>query len=156
MQSREFPAGSFIVSLAQPAKRLAKTLMDKQTDQDKEFLDEQRQRNKQRQNEEFYDVTGWSLPFLFDVPCFMAEQASTVQSTLLKELPKPAGQVRGGQAKLAYVIGWGTQSAAAALADLFRQDVRVHSYDKAFKLNGVNFQAGTLVVKLKDNPGEPA
>lgn len=152
LQARDFPAGSFIVSLSQPAKRLAKTLLDKQTNQDKEFLDEQRRRNKLRQNEEFYDVTGWALPFLFDVPVFMAEQTSTVQATLLKELPKPAGQVRGGQAKLAYVIAWGTQSAASALADLFRQDVRVHSYDKAFKLNGVNFPAGTLVVKLKDNP----
>ncbi|MEK7830864.1 MAG: peptidase M14, partial [Acidobacteriota bacterium] len=152
LQARDFPAGSFILSLDQPAKRLLKTLMDKQTDQDKEFLDEQRRRNKLRQNEEFYDVTGWSLPLLFDVPCFVAEQASAVQATVLKEQPKPAGQMRGGQAKLAYLIGWGTQSAAAALADLFRQDVRVHSYDKAFKLNGAGFPAGTLVVKLKDNP----
>lgn len=152
LQSREFPAGSFIVSLAQPAKRLLKTLMDKQTDQDKEFLNEQRRRNKLRQREEFYDVTGWSLPFLFDVPCYIAEEASNVQAGVLKELPKSTGQMRGGQAKLAYLIPWGTQSAAAALADLFRQDVRVHSYDKAFKLNGTNFPAGTLVVKLKDNP----
>ncbi len=152
LQSRDFPAGSFVVSLAQPTKRLLKTLMDKQTDQDKEFLDEQRRRNKLRQPEEFYDVTGWSLPFLFDVQCYVAEQASTVQATVLKELPKPAGQMRGGQAKLAYLIAWGTQSAASALADLFRQDVRVHSYDKGFKLNGTNFPAGSLVVKLKDNP----
>lgn len=152
LQARDFPAGSFVVSLAQPTKRLLKTLMDKQTDQDKEFLDEQRRRNKLRQPEEFYDVTGWSLPFLFDVQCFVAEQASTVQATVLKELPKPAGQMRGGPAKLAYLIAWGTQSAASALADLFRQDVRVHSYDKGFKLNGTNFPAGSLVVKLKDNP----
>jgi len=152
LQSREFPAGSFILSLDQPAKRLLKTLMDQQTDQDKEFLDEQRRRNKLRQREEFYDVTGWSLPFLFDVQCYVAEQTSSVQATVLKDLPKPVGQLRGGQAKLAYLIPWGTQSAAAALADLFRQDVRVHSYDKGFKLNGTNFPAGTLVVKLKDNP----
>ena len=152
LQARDFPAGSFIVSLAQPTKRLLKTLMDKQTDQDKQFLDEQRRRNKLRQPEEFYDVTGWSLPFLFDVQCFVAEQASTVQATVLKDLPKPIGQMRGGQAKLAYLIAWGTQSAASALADLFRQDVRVHSYDKGFKLNGTNFPAGSLVVKLKDNP----
>ena len=152
LQARDFPAGSFVVSLAQPTKRLLKTLMDKQTDQDKEFLDEQRRRNKLRQPEEFYDVSGWSLPFLFDVQCFVAEQASTVQATVLKELPKPAGQMRGAPAKLAYLIAWGTQSAASALADLFRQDVRVHSYDKGFKLNGTNFPAGSLVVKLRDNP----
>ncbi len=152
LQSRDFPAGSFIVSLAQPAKRLLKTLMDKHTEQDKEFLDEQRLRNKRRMSEQFYDVTGWSLPFLFDVPCYVAEQSSSVQAALLKELPKPVGQMHGSQARLAYVIPWGTQSAASALADLFRQDVRVHSSDKPFRLNGTNFPAGTLVVKLKDNP----
>ncbi|HQR33142.1 MAG TPA: M14 family metallopeptidase [Blastocatellia bacterium] len=152
LQSRDFPAGSFIVSLAQPAKRLLKTLMDKHTEQDKEFLDEQRFRNKRRMSEQFYDVTGWSLPFLFDVPCYVAEQSSSVQAALLKELPKPVGQMHGSQARLAYVIPWGTQSAASALADLFRQDVRVHSSDKPFRLNGTNFPAGTLVVKLKDNP----
>lgn len=154
LQARDFPAGSYIVSLAQPAKRLAKTLMDKMTPQDKEFLDEQRRRNKLRQPEEFYDVTAWSLPMLFDQPCFMTEQTSNVQATLLKDPPKPAGQIRGGQAKLAYLIQWGTQSASAALADLFRQDVRVHGIDKPFKLNGRDFPAGTLIVKVKDNPAD--
>jgi zinc carboxypeptidase len=151
-QSRVFPAGSYIVSLAQPAKRLAKALMDKQTDQDKEFLEEQRRLNKLRRPEEFYDVTGWSLPLLFDHPCYVAEQNSNVQATVLKELPKIPGQIFGGQAKLAYLIPWGTQSAAAALANLFNQNIRVHSSDKAFKLKGWGFPAGTLIVKLKDNP----
>src|SRR6185295_7808465 len=43
---------------------------------------------------------------------------------------------------------------AAALADMFRQDVRVYSSDKAFKLNNVNFPRGTLIVKTKDNPAD--
>ncbi len=162
LHSRDFPAGSYIVSLAQPAKRLAKTLMDRHTDQDKEFLDEQRVRNRKRQFEEFYDVTAWSLPLLFDVPCYFTEQASNAQASVLKELPKPAGQMRGqmqggtggGQAKLAYLIPWGTQTAASALADLFRHDVRVHSSDKPFKLNSTNFPAGTLIVKVKDNSND--
>jgi hypothetical protein len=152
LQARAFPAGSFIVSLAQPAKRLARTLMDRQTDQDKEFLDEQVVRHRLRLSEQFYDVTGWSLPLLFDVPCFAAEQVSNVQATLLKEVPKPAGQLHGGQPKLAYLIAWGTQSAAEALADLFRQDVRVHSSDKAFRLGTASFPAGSLIIKVKDNP----
>ncbi len=152
VQSREFPSGSYIVSLAQPAKRLAKTLMDKSTEQDKEFLDEQKKRNGKRQFEEFYDVTAWSLPLLFDVPCYITEQVSNVQAPLLKDLPKPIGKVRGEAAKLAYLIPWGTQAAAAALSDLFQQDIRVHAVDKPFKLNGTDFLPGTLLIKLKDNP----
>ncbi len=151
-QARQFPAGSYIVSLAQPAKRLAKTLLEKMTPQDKEFLDEQRKRNEKRQSEQFYDVTAWSLPLIYDQPCHIAEEVSTVRTTLLTELPRPVGQVRGPRAKLAYLIPWGTQSAAAALADLFRHDLRVHSIDKGFKLNGRDFPAGTLIVKVKDNP----
>ena len=154
LQAREFPAGSYIVSLAQPAKRLAKTLMDKQTLQDKEFIDEQRERNRKRQSEEFYDVTAWALPFLYDVPCYLAEQASSGNFTTLKQLPQPVGVVKGGKAGLAYLIPWGTQSAAAALADLFRQEVRVHSSDKGFRLNGTNFPRGTLIVKVQDNPAD--
>jgi len=153
-RAREFPAGSYVVSLAQPAKRLAKTLMDKRTDQDKEFIDEQRLRNQRRQPEEFYDVTAWSLPLLFDLPCYMAEQVSAGQLTLLKEPPRAAGSVRGGRAGLAYIIAWGTQAAAAALGDLFRQEVRVHSSDKAFKLGGTSFPPGTLILKTRDNPGD--
>ncbi len=153
-QARDFPAGSYIVSLAQPAKRLAKTLMDRHTEQDKEFLDEQRIRNRKRQFEEFYDVTGWSLPLLFDVPCYFTEQVSNAPATVLKDLPKPSGQMRGSQAKLAYLIAWGAQSSASALADLFRQDIRVHSSDKPFKLGNTNFPAGSLIVKIKDNPAD--
>jgi Zinc carboxypeptidase len=158
LRGRDFPPGSYIVSLAQPAKRLVKTLMDKHTDQDREFLDEQRLRNRLRKPEEFYDVTAWSLPLLFDLPCYLAEQASNIQSegaVVLRDLPKPMGQMRGiegGQAKLAYIIPWGTQSAASALGDLFRQDVRVHSSDKPFRLAGSSFPAGTLIIKVKDNP----
>lgn len=154
LQPREFPAGSYIVSLAQPAKRLARTLMDKHTEQDKEFLDAQKTRNRNRQPEQFYDVTAWSLPLLYDVQCFMTEQTSNAQASLLKTLPRPSGKVQGGPAKLAYLIPWGTQAAAATLAELFRQNIRVHSSDKAFKLNTTEFPAGTLIIKLKDNPAD--
>jgi hypothetical protein len=154
LQARDFPAGSYIVPLAQPAKRLVRTLMDKQTDQDREFLDEQRSRNRARLSEQFYDVTAWSLPLLYDVPCYIAEQASGAQAALLKEPPRVIGKVHGEKAKLAYVIPWGTQAAAAALADLFQQNVRVHSSDKPFRLSGVDFPPGTLIVKLKDNPAD--
>lgn len=152
LQARDFPAGTFVVSLAQPAKRLAKTLLDKETLQNKEFIDEQRQRNLKRQPEEFYDVTAWSLPLLYDVPCYRAEAVSTGQFTVLKEAPKPSGRAPASRASLAYLIPWGTQSAGSALADLFRQNIRVHSSDKPFRINGENFPAGTLIVKIKDNP----
>lgn len=154
LESRQFPAGAYIVSMSQPAKRLLKTLMDKKTEQDKEFVDAQRRRLSQRQRDEFYDVTAWSLPLLWDVTCYTAEIESKGQFTLLKEKPKYQGQVRGNQASLAYLLPWNSQAAAAALADLFRQDIRIHAADREFKLNGNSFPRGSLIIKVKDNPAD--
>lgn len=154
LQGRSFPPGSYIVSCAQPAKRLIRTLLDKRTEQDKEFLDEQRRRNKLRQPEEFYDMTAWSLPLLFDIPVYIAEATSKVNTALLTSPPKATGQLRGGAAKLAYLIPWGTHASVEALSDMFKQNLRVHSSDRPFRLNTVSFNQGTLIVKIKDNPAD--
>lgn len=152
LQSKEFPAGTIVVSAAQPGKRLLKTLMDKNTPMDDAFLKEQVRRQSQRRDTQFYDVTGWSLPLLYGVECYLAEQASTGKISVLNEAPVPAGKLHGGPAKLVYVIPWGSNSAARALVDLFRHGIRVHTADKAFTLNGVKFRSGSLIVKVRDNP----
>ena len=71
----------------------------------------------------------------------MAEQARRGSSRCSKSRRSLRVKLHGGRASLAYVIPWGTQSAASALADLFRQNVRVHSSDKVFKLNGEKLSA---------------
>ncbi len=154
LDSRQFPAGTYIVSLTQPAKRLLKTLMDKKTEQDKEFVDEQRKRLNNRQRDEFYDVTAWSLPLLWDITAYTAEVESKGQLTLLKEQPNYQGAIKGSKANLAYLLPWNSQTSAMALADLFRQDIRVHSADKEFKLAGITYPRGSLIIKVKDNPND--
>lgn len=152
VQSKEFPGGTYVIPLAQPAKRLVKTLLDKHTPAGKDWIDRQEMLRKRRERMEIYDVTGWSLPLLYGVEIYTAEVASTGRITPLTAPPAPAGKMQGGKAHLAYVIPWGTNSAAAALAGLFREEVRVHSAGKAFTLGDRKFPAGSLIVKVKDNP----
>ncbi|HLQ38875.1 MAG TPA: M14 metallopeptidase family protein, partial [Planctomycetota bacterium] len=71
-----FPTGSYVVSLAQPGKRLATVLLHRQFEMDSKWLEEQRQREKKRLEPEFYDLTAWSLPLLFDVETWIAEDTS--------------------------------------------------------------------------------
>ena len=152
VQSRDFPAGSYVISLAQPAKRLIKTLLDKHTPAGQDWINRQEELRKRRDRLEIYDVTSWSLPLLYGVEAYTTEQASSGRINVLTAPPAPAGGVRGGKAHLAYVIPWGSNSAAAALAALFRQNVRVHSAGKSFTLGERKFSAGSLIVKTKDNP----
>ncbi|MDZ7266901.1 MAG: M14 family metallopeptidase [candidate division KSB1 bacterium] len=154
LSSRTFPAGTFVVSLAQPAKRLVRTLLDRRTEIDQAFIAEQLQRRKKRLPDEFYDVTAWSLPLLYGVECHPVETASTGNLTVLQTPPRPQGRVLGGPAPLAYLLPWGSNSAAAALAALLQQNVRVHTTDKEFVHNGVKFPRGSLIIKSRDNPAD--
>ncbi|MFQ5628989.1 MAG: M14 family metallopeptidase [bacterium] len=150
--SKRFPAGTFVVSLAQPSKRLAKTLLVKHVDMDEEFIKEQLRRKKKRIRDQIYDVTGWSLPLLYDVECYAAEQTSSGEFSILDANAKAKGKVNGGKAQLAYLIPWGSNAAARTLATLQRHGVRVSSSDKSFTLNGKKYPSGSLIIRLKNNP----
>lgn len=155
VRSKQFPAGTFVVSLAQPAKRLAKTLLSRQVDMDEAFIQEQIRRKKKRLQDEIYDVTGWSLPMLYDVECYTARENSRGQfATLAPDAPPAAyalGRINGGRASVAYLIPWNSNAAARALAALVQQGVRVHTSDKGFTLNGKQYPRGSLIIKVHEN-----
>jgi len=150
---RSFPAGTFIVPLNQPAKRLAKNLLEKNIPMDAKFIEEQVRRQRKRLPDEIYDVTGWSLPLIYDVDAYRAHEKSSVSQRLVTpaDLRAPSGH-RVDQAALAYLIPWGTNSAAKALSSLLNSGIRVHTTDKEFVQNGKKFKRGTLIIKVKDNP----
>jgi hypothetical protein len=88
--SREFPAGSYVVDLAQPQKRMAKALLEPDTPQDAAFMREQlarfarnerRGRGASKEEYGFYDVTAWSLPLAFGVEAYWTEDAAPAGGT---------------------------------------------------------------------------
>jgi len=152
LQAREFPAGSYVVSLAQPAKPLASTLLSRHTVIEADFIKEQERRRKKRLDDEFYDITAWSLPLLYDVDCFAAEEETKARLEILAAAPRYQGKVIGGKATLAYLIPWTGDSSARALSRLLAEDVRVYSAGKSFVQRATSFPAGTLIVKVNGNP----
>lgn len=150
---RSFPAGTFIVPLDQPAKRLAKNLLERTIPMDAKFIEEQVRRQKKRLPDEIYDVTGWSLPLIYDVEAYSVREKSSVSSRLVTEDDLHRGSDhRLEKAGLAYLIPWGTNSSAKALASLLKTGIRVHTTDKEFVQDGKKFGRGTLIIKVKDNP----
>ncbi|MFK7741525.1 MAG: M14 family zinc carboxypeptidase [Planctomycetota bacterium] len=153
---RAFPTGSLIVSMAQPASTLATVLLQPHFDMQKEFLDEQKRRERRRRGTEFYDLTAWSLPLLFDVECFEATAPPTGQLRLLA-----AGQATSGAPPLrekapdvAYVVAWDGNGAAALLAELLRMGVRARCLDEPFAMGERTFPAGSFVVRVHNQPDE--
>ncbi|MCM2315087.1 MAG: M14 family metallopeptidase [Thermoanaerobaculia bacterium] len=69
-ETRRFPAGTIVVSTAQPLGGLVRTMLERSSAIDKSFLDEQRKLVESDEGDQFYDITAWSLPLAAGVPAW--------------------------------------------------------------------------------------
>ncbi|HTP31019.1 MAG TPA: M14 family metallopeptidase [Candidatus Acidoferrales bacterium] len=153
---KEYAPGTYVVSLAQPAKRFIRTLLDPQVPMDDKFVAAEEARRRLKQRTEIYDVTAWSLPLLFNVEAIAGD---TVPEGVLEPAAPTRilpGEVHGGQASVAYLVPWGSQAAGRLLAAALRQDLKVSSIDKPFTQDGVKFPEGSLILKIAANPPDLA
>ena len=146
--TRTLPAGTLIVSLAQPASRLARNLIDPSIQMDEKFVREQERRRKKRLGDQIYDVTAWSVPLLYDleiVPASVPTAVKTEPATLpaVAATPLPA-------AKIGYLMPWGTAAAEVAVEAL-KAGVRIHTADEPFTHGGRKYPIGTAIIRLSDN-----
>ncbi len=151
---REFPVGTYVVPMAQPAKRLIRTLLDPQVPMDDTFIKAEEARRKLKQRSEIYDVTAWSLPLLFNVELVANNAVSTGSFEAAKAALIVPGEVRGSKATVAYLVPWGSEASARLLTAALRQDLNVFSSDKPFEQAGQNFPEGSLILKVADNPAD--
>lgn len=148
----QYQAGSYVISLAQPAKRLIRTLMDADVPMENEFVVEQERRRAKKLPHEIYDVTAWSLPAMYNIRADACGAA--VSGDFIPRGPEwiRPGKVSGGGATVAYLVPWGSIASTRLLAAALRQELDVKSSDKAFTMAGREFPSGTLIFKVDENP----
>ncbi len=152
--NRDYAAGTYVVPMAQPSKRLIRTLLDPQTPMDEKFVEAEEARRKLRQRSEIYDVTAWSLPLMFNVEAVASDAAAQGSFEAAKALRVQPGELRGGKASVAYLAQWGSAAAGRLLAGALRENILVHSTDRPFVQNGVRYPAGSLIFKVTGNPDD--
>ena len=152
--TRTIPAGAYVVSNAQPAGRLVRNLLDLTTPQSAEFIARQEERRKRRQPDQIYDITGWSLPLVYDVEVVTSPSAITAATTPVPASYAAASTPRAlAAAKVGYLVPWGA-AAVAFTADAVAHGLRVHSVGGAFTLNGRAYPIGTALVRTAGNPAD--
>jgi hypothetical protein len=145
---RRFPAGSYVVPLAQPAGKLVRNLLDPGVPMGEEFLKEQERRLEKRLRSQIYDVTGWSLPFVFDVECVGTQAVATGRTTPWS--PGPAAEASLGEAKVAWLLPWGAGT-ASAVVEALQEGIKVRVAEGGTTLGGQAFPAGTAIVLRGEN-----
>jgi hypothetical protein len=151
---RSYPAGSYVVDMAQPNSRLAQVLMDPGVSLKPEFLAEQERRRAKALPAELYDVTAWALPAMFNTP---AARCGSRPGVGLSEVAADVvpGVVRGVASPVAYIVP-ADRRATRFLAHGLRDGLRMRSSTQGFTLGGTRYPSGSLILTRAGNPEDVA
>jgi hypothetical protein len=156
--ARTFPAGSYVIDLNQPQRRLAKAILEPEAELQRTFVDRERakfERNRRRgedaDKEEygFYDITAWSLPHSFNLDAYWTEDAGAggeaVTDTLLPPTPAPA------RAASAYAFPNDRPGAARLAIALEAEGFKLAVATRPVQSGGRTYPRGTFVVRPQRN-----
>ena len=173
VRSRSFPAGSYVVDMAQPQGRLAKAILEADPVLDTVFANAQLakfERNRSRapdakdaEDYEFYDVSAWALPVAFGVEAWWTEDAPAVAGTMLsftngvmmngERLPHAinGGIIEGRDATSSYLWRNDRNGAGKIAAQLLQEGFRVSIAAEPIQTGGTDWPRGTWVVRTSRN-----
>jgi len=143
------PAGSWVIDLAQPQGRLARALLEPDAQLDSAFIAEELENRRQAQGDRFYDMTGWSLPYVFRVRAY---HVSSPVGPLDRARSIPQRTVTPpDRANYGYAFAPGSETSIRLLASLLRDSVRVWFAPKSFRSGDTDFPDGAFVVRVAPN-----
>lgn len=150
---QNYRAGDYVVNLSQPQRRMAEVLLAKEVPLDPKFVAEQEARRARGLGDEIYDLTGWSMPLLFNVPSQKCAGAPSVQTTAVgPELIRPVA-IAGSDATYGYAINPGTAGMRFLTAAL-KEKLPVRSIEEAFTLDGKAYAGGAFIVPRGGSPAD--
>lgn len=172
-RARSFPAGSYVVDIAQPQGRVAKAVLEADPELDPVFARNQVDkftRNQQRSRDasdsewyEFYDISAWALPVAYGVEAYWTEDAAPVNGSLLsltngtrmngEVLPVAiaGGIVEGRDARSAFLWRNDRNNSAKLAAQVMQQGYRVAIATQSIQTGSVTWPRGTWVVRASRN-----
>jgi len=149
--ARTLPAGTFVVEAGQPSGRLVRALLEPQVPIAPEFLAVARRYVDRNENPRFYDITGWSLPLLFNVTAFSSDAPAAPAARPLADADLAAQPVPDGSSAYAYILPGSQPASMAALYHLKARGHRAAVILKATTVGGLSVPHGSVIVRLGQN-----
>jgi hypothetical protein len=145
---KSYPAGYLAVPQAQPAARLVKSLLDRDTPLPPDFLAEQERRRSQDLPHELYDVTAWSVGPMAGVDVALCAAGAGGDSI---SADAPIAAKAEGAGDFAIAVPWNDSGQARLVALALREGIEGRVTDKAFTAGGRSFVRGTVVFPAGSN-----
>src|SRR6266702_4711278 len=157
--ARTFPAGSYVIDLNQPQRRIAKALLEPDAELERTFVDRElakfrrnRRRGEDADKEEygFYDITAWSLPLSFNLDAYWTEDAGSVGDAVTDSIvpPPPAP----GHAASAYLFLNDRPGAARLVLALEGEGFQLSASRAPVRADGRTYPRGVFIARIQRNP----
>lgn len=146
----EFPAGSLVLPLQQPARSLLKALMEPRPVLESDFVAAEKERMEHRLPSEIYDITAWSLPYCYGISAF----TTTASLPVMDDWKGPStGAIRETQTSTpyAYLIDYAQNRAAAVAFAMVNEGFKVEVAEKAFTADGRQYSRGSYIMRVAAN-----
>lgn len=95
-----------------------------------------------------YDITAWSLPYVYGLKTYGIKEALRAQTTSVK-IQEPANNQN--KSNYAYVAAWKSMDDVKFLAALIQKNVKVRVTELPFDAAGKKFAAGSLIITRAGN-----
>ncbi|MCI0436817.1 MAG: hypothetical protein L0271_24730 [Gemmatimonadetes bacterium] len=142
-------AGAWVIDLAQPQGRLARTLLEPDARLDSTFIADELERRRTGLGNRFYDVTGWALPYMFRVNAW---STGTLPGPLDRVTTLPPSQPQPpARATYGYAFEAGSEPSTRMLALLLADSVRTWYAPRSFTSGGTAFPHGAFIVRVAFN-----
>ncbi|WP_379920489.1 M14 metallopeptidase family protein [Erythrobacter sp. R86502] len=145
---RSYPEGYLAVPQAQPAARLVRSLLDRDTPLPSDFLAEQERRRSVDLPHELYDVTAWSVGPMSGTDIRLCNAA--VSGDAMRADAPIAAKVEG-TGDFAIAVPWTDSGQARLVALALREGIDGRATDRAFVSDGRAFPRGTVVFPAGSN-----
>lgn len=146
----DLPVGSYLVSSRQPAGRMVRTFLEDESPMDADFLAEQERRRSLGLRAQLYDILGWSLPRLQNVPVTGCDNVAIAAADFdgMADPGWPAPEA----SQVGWLVPWGTRASGRFLAAAQREGLMVQGADEAFTIGERHYERGALILRPADQP----
>ncbi|MFC1477550.1 M14 family zinc carboxypeptidase [candidate division KSB1 bacterium] len=127
---KDFPAGSFIIKLAQPNKRLINIMFEPEQALPDTF---------------FYDLSAWAYPFSTNIETYWTESSSDVQTVRVTGPIALQGNIADAPAGYAYLMPLKGIETTLACYELIQKDVTGGIANRDITIGGREYKRGTAV-----------
>ena len=147
-EARTFPAGTAVVTTRQAQGGLVNTLLERAPAFSKGFVEAQRARAEADEEDEFYDITAWSLPLAMNVEAWVTTAPVAATTAFNASAPAPFRAAPYG-----YLVDGLDPQVYRFAGRLLEEDVKFSVVDSEIPVGERTFARGSLIIlKGNNNP----